>query len=276
MPIPFLVAGAVGVFSVAARGVNRDMKEEINQIYGEIESVVDDANEKAEKEMQLFHKSLEINDNKKSDIIEYIIAPFIEELNKIKNSELRDRIDAGEVQKILSINSKDYEIKKYDSTTGQKIVSSIKDIYAISAGIAGVGVSYMEYKKLSSQKTIAEGKLEQVKLQSEELNSQVSALKEMRKQTDEITGVLTSLEKPLRTAFFAFLNIIKKSGYEYLNYSKEEQKALMLIVDAFSAVNSIIINPVINQDGSFNHDLINNSLSVVELVESNEDMLKSM
>ena len=276
MPIPFFIAGAVGVFSVAARGVNKDLKTEINLIYDKIESLADDTNKKVEAEMEYFNNVLDKNDKKKIGIVEYIVEPFVEELNKIKSSQLRERIDSGTVQKILEVRVDEYGIKRYNDTTSQKIVGTMKDLFTVSLGTMGGVVSYVEYEKLVAQKKIAEGKLEQAKLQSEEVNNKIAAMREMSQQINEITDVLEFMEKILRNAFFSFMSLVKRSGYDYSNYTREEKQSLMLIVDVFNGVNSIIIKPIIKEDGSFNSELIDNSLSLVDLIEKNEDMIKAL
>ena len=276
MPIPFFIAGAVGVFSVAARGVNKDLKTEINLIYDKIESLADDTNKKVEAEMEYFNNVLDKNDKKKIGIVEYIVEPFVEELNKIKSSQLRERIDSGTVQKILEVRVDEYGIKRYNDTTSQKIVGTMKDLFTVSLGTMGVVVSYVEYEKLVAQKKIAEGKLEQAKLQSEEVNNKIAAMREMSQQINEITDVLEFMEKILRNAFFSFMSLVKRSGYDYSNYTREEKQSLMLIVDVFNGVNSIIIKPIIKEDGSFNSELIDHSLSLVDLIEKNEDIIKAL
>lgn len=278
MPIPFLVLGAAGVFTVAGKAVNNDLKKEINDIYDEVEEIVRNANKKAESEMRLFSKELDTNEKKKDDLVEYFVIPFMEELKKIKNCELRERIDSGTVKKIIDINSGNYAIKKYNSTAGDKVVDTLKSAAILGAfGLLGSNINnFREYEKLTAEKTIAEGKLEQAKLESEEVKNQVAAMKEMRKQIGEITAVLTYMEKVLRMAFCGFVNVTKKSGYEYRNFTREERQLLMVVIDVFNAVNSIIIKPVIKEDGTFNQELINNSLLAMDIIENNEQLIESM
>ena len=279
MPIPFLIPVAVkvaatvvgGVTTIAISSINKEAKNEVQSYYDEAEKLIEKTNISLKNEQRLLELNIKTNEEKKKAIYDIFIKPFCMELSKIKATNLREMETNGKhICEALSIN--DFSMTYYGNGTGTRIKNTIKEvgIYSLGGPVASFVFGYIQNEKLESQKKVAKGKLEEVKLQCEKINNEIAASKEIRAQVREVTELLKAMETYLHPAYFYFTEIIRKAGYNYREYSDEYKEKLMVIKDIFKGINSIIIKPIVKKNGEFNTEIINAAVDLKNRLQSEQ------
>lgn len=263
--------GITALTVAASKGAESLSREELNSVQREKYRVIQNVNEDIANVTLDVQSTLKTNRFWKEKILEKYITPFKEEFNKISNIRVQNREIEGEFAEFEKMSLENDGFLTLEKGLGTILKDGLVDTVVFSIfGAAGIFVkAWISIDKMESQKKIEQLQIEKIRTEAMEIRKKLTVLNEMVLQVKEVNAVLKFFYRLLSAISKKFFDFINEKGYDARMYTDEEMKELMMYVDVYKVVNALIVKPVVMNDGTINHELINGSLFNIELITEN-------
>lgn len=279
MPIPFIVAGliggVVGAVNIAARSVNNDAIDELNDVNRQIEQLAKETQGQYQAAANILNDKIEKLNDLKTTVQQETIKDYSDLFNNISNLTY---------EKFKAISSKHggynfWEIEKAaqnfrkEEAGGVSIAKNIAEFALLSpigGGLFVVG-KIIKYNKICNETSLAKAHLEEQKKNCEEIQIKIALLNDTSQKCDEIKAIIWKLNGMLVNLTSSINQIIRTYGNNYDDWDESSQELLMTSVNVAYGLNRMIVTPIVKENGDINEELVKVVKEVPKITGLQED-----